>query len=122
MTCALLAAAAFNARTTAGFLAVALAIAATSAAVAARRRSDRRPPALQIDAEGRITMRRGDETATAEPVFVSPWLTCLRTAAGCVMPVWRDGLDDTGYRRLAAAGRWRQRRTPEPDGISDRIA
>jgi hypothetical protein len=122
MTSALLAAAAFNARTIAGFVAAALAIAATSAAFAARRRSDRQPPALRIDAEGRIAMRRGDETATAEPVFVSPWLICLRTGPRRVLPVWRDGLDDIGYRRLAAAGRWRQRRTPELDGISERIA
>jgi hypothetical protein len=120
-TSALLVLAALSAQTIAGFAAATLAVAAAGAAFAAWRRSSRQPQALRIDAEGRIATRRGDETATAEPVFVSPWLICLRIGPRRVVPVWRDGLDDIGYRRLAAAGRWRQRRTPELDGISDRI-
>lgn len=122
MTSALLVLGASGAPTTVGLVAAALAIAATCAVFAVWRRSSRLPQALRIDAEGRIATRRGDETAAAEPVFVSPWLICLRTGPRRVLPVWRDGLDDIGYRRLAAAGRWRQRRTPGLDGISDRIA
>jgi hypothetical protein len=122
VTAALVAAGVARAPTAAGAVAAVLAIAATAAAFAAWRRAGRPSPALRIDAEGRISVRRRDDTAAAEPVFVSPWLICVRTGPRHVVAVWRDGLDDIGYRRLAAAARWRQRRTAELNGIPDRIA
>lgn len=122
MTCALLINGASSAPGAAGWAAAALAIVATSAAFAVWRRSSRPPQSLAIDAEGRIATRRGNETAAAQALFVSPWLICLRTGPRCVLPVWRDALDDIGYRRLAAAGRWRRPRTPEAEAISDQIA
>jgi len=122
MTSTLLVLAAFRAQTAAGWAAAAAAIAATVAAFAVSRRSTGPSPALRIDADGRISTRRGDETAPAEPLFVSPWLICLRAGPRLLLPVWRDSLDDAGYRRLAAAGRWQRRRTPEADPITGGIA
>ena len=121
MTSALLVLGASRVPTAAGSIASVLAVAATAAALAARRRCRRQPQALRIDAEGRIATRLGDETWAAEPLFVSPWLICLRTGPGRVLPVWRDRLDEVGFRRLAAAARWCQRRTPELDKIPGQI-
>lgn len=121
LSAALLAAAAFQTRQVAAFAGAALALGAAFAACRAWRRPDH-PPLLRIDAEGRIGVRHGDETAAAQPVFVSRWLVCLRTGPRRVLPVWRDALDDAGYRRLAAASRWGRQRAPEMDGMSDPIA
>ncbi len=122
VTAALVATCVARAPTAASAAAAVLAIAATVAAFTAWCRAGRQPHALRIDTEGRISMRRGDGTVAAEPVFVSPWLIGLRTGPRRVVAVWRDGLDDIGYRRLAAAARWRRHRTAELNGISDRIA
>lgn len=122
MTSALLVLAAFRAQTAAGWAAAAVAMAATGAALAAARRSSGPSPALRIDADGRISARLRDDAATAEPLFVSPWLICLRVGPRRLVPVWRDGLDDAGYRRLAAAGRWQRRRAPDADRLADEIA
>jgi hypothetical protein len=121
MTFVSLIAAAMQAPTATRVAAGALAAAAALAAFAGWRRSARQRTGLRIEADGQIAVRQGDGTATAEPVFVSPWLICLRTAPQRLVPVWRDGLDASGYRRLAAAARWRTRRKSEPDRIPDGI-
>lgn len=118
MTSALLVFAACRAQTAAGWAAAAVAIAATAAAFAISRHPSGPPPALRIDPDGRISTRLRDEAATAEPLFVSPWLTCLRVGPRRLVPVWRDALDDAGYRRLAAAGRWQRRRAPDAGRIA----
>ncbi len=122
ITAALLVAAALAAPSVAGLVAAAAAIAAMTAAGAAARGSPQAPLELMIDARGAIAVRRGEETAPAEAVFVAAWLICLRTGPRSVMTVWRDALEGDGFRRLAAAGRWRLRRTPEQGGMSDPIA
>jgi hypothetical protein len=119
MTSAALVAAALQAPTAARVAAVSLAAAAAFSAFLAWRRSVRQQLSVRIDGDGQIAVRQGDATAVAEPVFVSPWLICLRTAPQRFVTVWRDGLGERGYRRLAAAARWRTRRNSEPDRFPD---
>lgn len=121
MTSALLVVAASQAPTAARVAAAALAAVAAWAAFRALRAPFRQRFSVRIGSDGQIAVRSGDAAAAAEPVFVSPWLICLRTSPHRVVPVWRDALDDTGYRRLAAAARWPTRRTSEGDGIPDGI-
>ncbi|MCX8003661.1 MAG: hypothetical protein N2688_01695 [Burkholderiaceae bacterium] len=95
-----------------------LAAAVASGLVAALLWLAGRPPAepalrFCVDGDGQCWVDLTGGAVAAHAAFVSPLLIVLQ-AGGRSLPVWRDAVPQTVFRRLSAAARWALRRRRQP--------